>query len=127
MSGWGAGSLGRRPWPASLGNAVGGVRDQARLLDDQHRAILGVQITNRVPSMKVATVADAKTHLSSLLNGVEAGGEVVITRRGRPVARIVPEPVTVDACDWSALHAWVATASPDSGPTVAELRERDLL
>lgn len=32
---------------------------------------------------------DAKTHLSSLLDRVERGEEVVITRHGRPVARLV--------------------------------------
>lgn len=31
----------------------------------------------------------AKTHLSRLINQVSAGGEVVITRHGRPVARLV--------------------------------------
>ncbi len=33
---------------------------------------------------------DAKTHLSSLLNKVAQGEEVLITRRGTPVARLVP-------------------------------------
>jgi prevent-host-death family protein len=32
---------------------------------------------------------EAKTRLSELVAEVEAGGEVVITRRGRPVARLV--------------------------------------
>ncbi len=32
---------------------------------------------------------EAKTHLSSLLERVEAGEEVVITRHGRPVARLI--------------------------------------
>lgn len=36
------------------------------------------------------SVYDAKTHLSRILNDVEAGSEVTITRHGRPVARIVP-------------------------------------
>lgn len=34
---------------------------------------------------------DAKTHLSALLDKVEAGEEVVITRHGKPVARLIPE------------------------------------
>ena len=34
---------------------------------------------------------EAKTHLSSLLDRVEAGEEVVITRHGKPVARLVSE------------------------------------
>ena len=40
--------------------------------------------------MSTVTLADAKTHLSHLLDQVEAGEEVVITRRGLPVARISP-------------------------------------
>jgi prevent-host-death family protein len=33
---------------------------------------------------------EAKTHLSELLAAVEAGARVTITRRGKPVARLVP-------------------------------------
>src|SRR6185437_4022074 len=33
---------------------------------------------------------EAKTHLSELLDRVEAGEELVIARRGRPVAKLVP-------------------------------------
>ncbi len=32
----------------------------------------------------------AKTHLSRLLDDVEAGEEIVLARAGRPVARLVP-------------------------------------
>jgi prevent-host-death family protein len=39
--------------------------------------------------MKQVGIFEAKTHLSSLLDGVEAGTEVVITRHGRPIARLV--------------------------------------
>lgn len=35
-------------------------------------------------------VHEAKTRFSELLRGVEAGEEVVVTRGGEPVARIVP-------------------------------------
>ena len=36
----------------------------------------------------------AKTHLSRLIERVEAGAEIVIARAGKPVARLVPvEPV----------------------------------
>jgi prevent-host-death family protein len=35
-------------------------------------------------------VFEAKTHLAELLDRVEAGEELVISRRGRPVARLVP-------------------------------------
>ena len=39
--------------------------------------------------MPVVNVHEAKTQLSRLLARVEAGEEVVIARRGRPVARLV--------------------------------------
>jgi prevent-host-death family protein len=75
--------------------------------------------------MKTATVAETKTHLSSLLTDIESGEEVVITRRGRPVARLVAEQPAA-GFDWPELRAWVAG---DAAPalTVAEMREQDLL
>jgi len=75
--------------------------------------------------MKTATVADAKSHLSALIADVEAGEGVVITRRGIPVARLVPEPRS-GRFDWSELRDWVA-ATPTSGLSVSEMREQDLL
>ena len=36
----------------------------------------------------------AKTHLSRLIDQVNAGEEIVITRHGRPVARLVPAAAT---------------------------------
>jgi len=40
--------------------------------------------------MKQVGVYDAKTHLPRLLDEVERGETVTITRHGRPVARLVP-------------------------------------
>jgi prevent-host-death family protein len=40
--------------------------------------------------MSTVTLTEAKTHISHLLNRVEAGEEVIITRRGLPIARITP-------------------------------------
>lgn len=40
---------------------------------------------------KSVGVHEAKTHLSRLLNRVSSGEEIVITRRGEDVARLVPE------------------------------------
>ncbi|MGJ7440008.1 type II toxin-antitoxin system Phd/YefM family antitoxin [Aquipuribacter sp. MA13-6] len=44
-------------------------------------------------------VHDAKTRLSELLREVEAGGEVVVTRGGRAVARLVPVEATPSHVD----------------------------
>ncbi|MFC7379486.1 type II toxin-antitoxin system Phd/YefM family antitoxin [Brevundimonas sp. GCM10030266] len=44
--------------------------------------------------MRTVGVLEAKTNLSALLDDVEATGEViVITRHGKAVARLTPEPV----------------------------------
>jgi prevent-host-death family protein len=40
--------------------------------------------------MKIVKVHEAKTHLSRLLEQVEAGETVIIARHGKPVARLVP-------------------------------------
>jgi len=40
--------------------------------------------------MVTVTLAHAKAHLSALLDKVEAGEEVLITRRGRAVGQISP-------------------------------------
>ena len=40
--------------------------------------------------MKSVNVHEAKTHLSRLLERVEAGEDVVIARAGKPIARLVP-------------------------------------
>ena len=42
--------------------------------------------------MEQVQIAQAKAHLSALLDRVEAGEEIIIARRGRAIARLVPEP-----------------------------------
>nr|WP_083988986.1 type II toxin-antitoxin system prevent-host-death family antitoxin [Devosia geojensis] len=38
------------------------------------------------------SLTKARAHLNELVRRVEAGEEIVLTRRGRPVVRLVPEP-----------------------------------
>jgi prevent-host-death family protein len=40
--------------------------------------------------MKEVGVLEAKTHFSTLLDEVAAGGEVTITRHGKPIAKLSP-------------------------------------
>ena len=46
--------------------------------------------------MSSVSIRKAKTHLSWLLDRVEAGEEIVIARAGRPVARLVPFRVRLE-------------------------------
>jgi prevent-host-death family protein len=41
--------------------------------------------------MQIVSIAQAKNNFSHLLHAVEAGEDVVLTRHGKHVARIVPE------------------------------------
>ena len=47
---------------------------------------------------------EAKTHLSSLLEKVRHGAEVVITKRGKPVARLIP----AEQADQSQINATIS-------------------
>ena len=50
--------------------------------------------------MTEVSVAEAKAHLSALLDRVERGEEVVITRRGRPVAKVSGVARKLEPIDW---------------------------
>jgi prevent-host-death family protein len=41
--------------------------------------------------MREISASEAKTHLPRLLGDVERGETIIITRHGRPIARLVPE------------------------------------
>ena len=55
--------------------------------------------------MKTATVRELRNRYTSLLRWVGAGEEILITRRGKPVARLVPEKRTKKSIvDWAQSH-----------------------
>lgn len=45
--------------------------------------------------MRTVNVSETREHLAQLLDAVEAGEEVLIVRRDRPVARLVPVPAAM--------------------------------
>ena len=52
--------------------------------------------------MKTATVRDLRNRYTSLLNWIGAGEEIVITQRGKAIARLIPERgQTRPSADWS--------------------------
>lgn len=75
--------------------------------------------------MRKVGLAEAKAQLSALLDAVEAGEEVVITRRGRPVARVVRErPAAPATTGWvERLRELHRDQSPLQGSAVELLRE----
>ena len=52
-------------------------------------SLVSVRTTKRPPHMIEATIHEAKTHLSRLIEKALNGEEVVITRNHHPVARLV--------------------------------------
>lgn len=74
--------------------------------------------------MKLVGLAEAKAHLSALLDAVEAGDEVVITRRGQAVARLIPDRGTdrpADASAWGARLRRLHTDHPKPEHSAVEL------
>ena len=74
--------------------------------------------------MRSASVAEAKARLSELLDAVEAGETVSITRRGKPVARLVVEPITRKPADLAAMGRARAMTKPYVDPDGLSFVER---
>ena len=52
--------------------------------------------------MQTATVRELRNHYTRLLTRVRAGEEIVITQRGEPVARLIPErPAEPKKVNWA--------------------------
>ncbi len=74
------------------------------------------------------SVTDAKAQLTDLVRRAEAGDEVLLTRHGKPVARIVPVTAPPDERARRALIASIqasARCAIKPGPTAA--RSQDFL
>jgi prevent-host-death family protein len=73
--------------------------------------------------MKSASISYAKAHLSAIIDRVREGQSVIITDRGRPVARIEP----VVAGEWSERFRSLAerglAVPPRTAPTAELLNE----
>lgn len=61
--------------------------------------------------MNAISLAEAKTHLSELLDRVEAGDTIDITRRGKPVARLTTVAAPRKRIDVAVLQALTADMS----------------
>lgn len=77
--------------------------------------------------MASMALAEAKARFSALVERVEAGETVEITKRGRPVAKMVPTEPPREPFDWAALDAFIATLppQPDSGEFVSQMRDEE--
>ena len=72
--------------------------------------------------MREIQASEAKTHLPQLLDDVERGETLIITRHGRPIARIVPEVNRRQEEIDSALESIAALRKQNGKITFEELR-----
>ena len=77
-----------------------------------------------------AGVRELKTHLSVYLRQVEAGRTVTITRRGRPIGRIVPlaqsTEARLEALSQAGLIVWNGERLPPLSPVAQAKGDRTL-
>lgn len=79
--------------------------------------------------MITVNLAQAKARLSELLDKVEAGEEVIITRHGRPAARVLPpsqprRPLPLD--ELAAFRATMPSLRRPSAELLREMRDEGL-
>jgi len=78
--------------------------------------------------MDTIDLADAKAHLSELIDRVEAGDSIVITRRGKPVARLTAVAMPRKRVDAALLQSLTETMPPqpqDAASLVRSMRDDD--
>ncbi len=78
--------------------------------------------------METVSLAAAKAHLSELVERVAGGETVCITRRGKPIARIVavqPERKRIDMAALRALTDSMPFQEESAGDFVRRMRDED--
>jgi len=78
--------------------------------------------------MSKVSLADAKAHLSELIDRVEAGDSIEITRRGKPVARLTAVAQPRKRIDLNRLQSLTSTMPPateDAAELVRKMRDND--
>ncbi len=78
--------------------------------------------------MSAMTVADAKAHLNELVDRVEAGDSIDITRQGKPVARLTAPTrprQRIDAALLQALTAKMPRRAESGADLVRSMRDSD--
>jgi antitoxin (DNA-binding transcriptional repressor) of toxin-antitoxin stability system len=74
--------------------------------------------------MKTATVRDLRNRYTSLLGWLEAGEEIVITQRGKAIARLIPEQgPSAQPVDWRQSPAVRRNRSEERALSSAESQE----
>ena len=85
-----------RPYPPSS-HSVERTPPTDPLLDPSY-------VLHQCSAMRIGTVRDLRNHYTSLPSWINAGEEIIITRRGKPVTRFIPErPEEPKKVNWADL------------------------
>ena len=73
--------------------------------------------------MKQVNIHEAKTNLSALIEEVQAGGEIIIAKAGKPVARLAPLDIPKALRKPGAMKGKIRIAEDFDAPLPDELVE----
>lgn len=77
--------------------------------------------------MQRVSVRETRQHISRLLDAVAAGEEIIIMRRGKPAARLLPpseaKPVQIRFPDRSALRAMLPPVKLPASQLIRDIRD----
>jgi prevent-host-death family protein len=104
------------------------VKGVTKLVASAHKKGLNDHLHGQEQDMSDISLAEAKAGLSELVNRVEAGETVRITRRGKPVAMLTPVartflPIDFDALD--AVRAGQPMQTEGAGEFIRRMRDED--
>jgi prevent-host-death family protein len=75
--------------------------------------------------MRIVNLAEAKAQLSQLIELVQAGEEVTITKRGKPVVQLIPTRPPQQLPSLAELRAKMPPQPGDAGAFIRSLRQDD--
>jgi prevent-host-death family protein len=90
--------------------------------------VRNVLLFDQEPDVDRISITAAKARFGELLDRVEAGAAVVITRNGRPVATLSPvrtAPKPIDPDRLAALASNLPPQTPEAGDLIRSMRDSD--
>lgn len=90
------------------------------------RKILHQSIAYQRGEMKTVSVREAREKISSLLDAVTAGENIVITRRGKPVAQLTnidPGETRIQFPDRTSFRKQISSSEVSSGKLIRSMRD----
>ena len=75
--------------------------------------------------MQTVNIKEARKNLSSLLNRVESGEEIIITRRGNVIAKLVPTKQGGDLPSMKKFRSSIRSSEASLSRAVVDSREKE--